>query len=425
MPKKNNQNKIMTDSKNIALLKDVFAKFEHNSKKLENAYSKMQKDFKKLNLELDAKNEELTNMLHETGIARERLNSILQSLKNGVILVNVDGVISHFNKAAEMIGLKTKDALGKFYEDIIPYAKESKGIMHTLKTKIDIKYEEREITLKDGSRLPVRYSASLVKDDKGVVTGALEVFQDISDIKNMQQEIQQTRTLAALGEMSATVAHEIRNPLGGIGTYAALLERDLDIKDPRRKLVKNILSGITSLNKIVTNLLVYTRPMLGGLKKIPLNDIVKEIGDFALLEIQNKHGKNIKLKYQIPQRALYSSIDPEKIQQLLLNLFFNSADAIKHKGEIILYIKQTSKQLAKDSYSGVKKWNCIGIKDTGVGIPKEKMEKIFNPFFTTKEDGTGLGLAIVRKIAEFHNGYIFAKSQIGKGTAFELYLPAV
>jgi PAS domain S-box-containing protein len=409
----------------IALLKGAFEQFEANSKRLEQAYFKMQADFKKLNLELDAKNEELKSTLEETRTMRERLNCILESIKSGVVVVDEQGRITHFNRAAEITGFKAGEMVGKFCDKGPSYHTDSRGLLHTLKTREEIHNEERDLKTKNGVPIPVNYNISLVKDDREKILGAVEVFHDISDIKAMELEVQQARTLAALGEMSATVAHEIRNPLGGIGTYAALLERDLERNDPRRKLVQNMMQGLASLNKIVTNLLVYTRPMRGEFRRVSLSEIVDEITDFALLEIESQYKTGIKINKRFSARSAFSRIEPEKIQQLLLNLFFNAAQAMPKGGTITVSLRQVEKTPVLSKKNSEKKWNCIGIEDQGNGISPENIEKIFSPFFTTKENGTGLGLAIVRKIAEFHKGHIHTKSKVGKGTLFELYLPSV
>ncbi len=409
----------------LSLLRKAFEHFESNSRRLEQAYAKMQADFGRLNLELDAKNEELRRTLEETRTTREHLNSILQSLKSGVIVVDKKGVITHFNHAAEITGLKQQEALGKEYERILPQqAREPGSVLETLRTAREFHHEDGLLRTRTGSSIPVNCSTALVKDSRGQILGAMEVFQDISNIKAMEQEILQARTLAALGEMSATVAHEIRNPLGGIGTYAALLERDLDKDDPRRNLVRSIMQGIASLNKIVTNLLVYTRPLRGTLQRVALNDFVRQIADFAVLEIPEQHKGSIQVKTRVGTRALHSRIDPEKIQQLFLNLFFNAVQAMPEGGTVTVCLRSTTKSPLAGRKPSAESWVCLAIEDTGKGIPTENLAKIFNPFFTTKENGTGLGLAIVRRIAEFHKGVLNVKSKLGRGTSMELYLPA-
>lgn len=424
MPLQTETSKRSSRDAELSLLRKAFEHFESSSRSLEQAYAKMQADFGRLNLELDAKNEELRRTLEETRTTREHLNSVLQSLKSGVIVVDTKGVIAHFNRAAEITGLKQQEAVGKEYDRILPQAREPGSVLETLRTGREFHHEDGLLRAKTGTSIPVNRSTALVKDSRGHILGAMEVFQDISNIKAMEQEIFQARTLAALGEMSATVAHEIRNPLGGIGTYAALLERDLDKDDPRRNLVRSIMQGIASLNKIVTNLLVYTRPLRGTLQRVALNDFVRQVADFAVLEIPEQHKGSIQVRTRVGSRLLHSRIDPEKIQQLFLNLFFNAVQAMPDGGTVTVCLRSTTKSPQASRKSGSEAWVCLAIEDTGKGIPPENLPKIFNPFFTTKENGTGLGLAIVRRIAEFHKGVLKVKSKLGRGTSMELYLPA-
>jgi two-component system, NtrC family, sensor histidine kinase HydH len=200
----------------------------------------------------------------------------------------------------------------------------------------------------------------------------------------MQAEVQQDRVLRALGEMAATVAHEIRNPLGGIGGYAGLLARGIPPEDPKRKLVDKIIGGVSSLNKIVSNLLVYTRRT--HLQKHSVNIVswLESILAHAEIEIE-KEGKRIRLERDFPQAEMRAEIDAERFQQILLNLLINAIQAVEGDGLIRIGLRPVGSSLE------------LIIADSGKGIAPENLDQIFTPFFTTKEQGTGLGLAIVKK----------------------------
>ncbi|GBU24348.1 histidine kinase protein [Fibrobacteria bacterium R8-3-H12] len=208
-------------------------------------------------------------------------------------------------------------------------------------------------------------------------------------IKKMQEEIQQSRVLSALGEMAATVAHEIRNPLGGIAGYASLLARSIPPEDQRRKYVDKIIGGISSLNKIVSNLLVYTRKTNLQKQSIDLVAWAEAILSHAEIEIE-KEKKQVRIERDFPAEPLNAEIDSEKLQQVMLNLLINGIQAIEAEGKIFVSIK-----LNGDAAE-------ITVADTGKGIEQEHLKNIFTPFFTTKEQGTGLGLAIVKKIVDLH-----------------------
>ena len=222
-------------------------------------------------------------------------------------------------------------------------------------------------------------------------------------VKKMQEEVHQSRVLSALGEMAATVAHEIRNPLGGIGGYAGLLAKSIPPEDPRRKYVDKIIGGISSLNKIVSNLLAYTRKT--NLQKQSTDLVAWTNTILAHVEIESEKN-NIIIERNFPEQSLFVEIDPEKLQQVLLNLLMNGIQAIEQNGKISVSIKST------DNFAEIR------IADNGRGIEPEHLKNIFTPFFTTKEQGTGLGLAIVKKIVDLHEGEISVQSELGKGTEF-------
>ncbi|MCL2219064.1 MAG: ATP-binding protein [Chitinispirillia bacterium] len=241
----------------------------------------------------------------------------------------------------------------------------------------------------------------------------VELENSLAERKTLERQLQQASAMAALGEMSATVAHEIRNPLGAMGIWAGLLERDLDPQDPRRKTLGKITDGLAKLNKIVTNLLVYTRPIASDLRKVRLAALLEEIVDFTEIEIE-RLGRNIKVEKNLAGAGdIFVLADPEKINQATINLCLNAVQAMEEGGTLSVS--------AEMEESG--KYAVFTIEDTGSGIDRENLGKIFAPFFTTKEDGTGLGLAIVKKIIEFHGGKIEIKSELGVGTQVICYLP--
>ncbi|MDR2591579.1 MAG: hypothetical protein LBC59_02080 [Chitinispirillales bacterium] len=231
----------------------------------------------------------------------------------------------------------------------------------------------------------------------------------------LEREVQQAKTMAALGEMSATVAHEIKNPIGAMGVWAGLLERDMDPQDPKRKTLGKITDGLAKLNKIVTNLLVYTRPMTAEFRIVRLDALLEEIVDFTEVEI-GRLGRKIDVEKKFEcQEGSYVKADPEKINQAVINLCLNAVQAMEDGGKLSVLLSTSS--------GGGGDYAQFSIIDTGSGISAENITKIFDPFFTTKEDGTGLGLAIVKKIIESHMGTIEINSERGVGTCVKCCLP--
>jgi PAS domain S-box-containing protein len=417
---------MVTDAKNdtpvipndiLSSLQKSFEDFQIRAERLSRAYEAMQKDFKKVNIELDAKNEELKKSLAVQEEMRTYLNSILESMDNGVIGVNVSGAITHFNRAAsEISGYNVDAVLGKPYADIFSKHDENEAaVLRVLKTGQVQKRNEKVIWHADGHPVPVSFQTAQLADRNGSTLGAVEIFSDISKIKKLEGEMQQARTMAALGEMSATVAHEIRNPLGAMGMWAGLLERDFSPNDTRGHTLKKIIEGLSRLNKIVSNLLVYTRPIKAELRKVTLESILEEIVDFIEIEIDRLGQKVTVTKKWDPKGASFVLADPEKIEQVVMNLCLNAVQAMPDGGNLTVAIGPESAKNA-DHLS-------FSITDSGVGIDKGDLQKIFAPFYTTKENGTGLGLAIVKKFVEFHSGYIDVDSALNMGTTFKIFLP--
>ena len=272
----------------------------------------------------------------------------------------------------------------------------------------------------------------------------VELESSLAKREALERQLQQASAMAALGEMSATVAHEIRNPLGAMGVWAGLLERDLDPQDPRRKTLGKITDGLAKLNKIVTNLLVYTRPIATEFRKVNLCALLEEIVDFTEIEIE-RLGRNVTVQKNFSGAdELYVMADPEKMNQAVINLCLNAVQAMEKGGTLSVDITcgsdngvdggniNTGNINAGNANAGNidiagdrKDVIMFTIADTGSGIGSEHIDKIFQPFFTTKEDGTGLGLAIVKKIIETHGGEIRINSKLGAGTRVTCYLPGV
>ena len=243
---------------------DSYILFQETTRRYREAYEELASKFESLTLKLEETNVHLQQSLEEKDRVSNYLNNILESLSGGVLVVDLDGKITFFNQEAEEItGFEQEKVLGKPYANIIGLSAGRKlSVLHTLDTGERLASHEKELQRADDRAIPLGFSTSLVRDEAGPVLGALEVFNDQTQVKRLEAEVQRVQTLAALGEMAATVAHEIRNPLGGIAGYAGMLERDLAADDPNRRLVYKITEGVGRLNRIVVSLLNYTRHAL-------------------------------------------------------------------------------------------------------------------------------------------------------------------
>lgn len=391
---------------------DSYILFQETTRRYREAYEELAAKFESLTLKLEETNVHLQQSLEEKDRVSNYLNNILASLSGGVLVVDLDGEITFFNQEAEDItGFEQQKVLGQPYAEIIGLeAGRPLSVLHTLDTGERLASREKELQRPDGSSIPLGFSTSLVRDQAGTILGALEVFNDLTEVKLLEAEVQRVQTLAALGEMAATVAHEIRNPLGGIAGYAGMLERDLAPDDPNRRLVHKITEGVGRLNRIVVSLLNYTRPLQLNVHPVNLVELVEETTAFFAIDIERSR-EDIRIERNYPDGDLICRIDPEQLQQVILNLLQNAMQAMPAGGtiEIGLHAEENS--------------SVLTVGDTGVGMDDEVREKLFTPFFTIKEDGTGLGLVTSKKIIDAHHGQIRVDSEPGRGTRFSISLP--
>jgi PAS domain S-box-containing protein len=395
---------------------DSFVLFNETTRRYMEAYKQLEEQFEYLNVKLEETNRQLRISLEEKDRVSNYLNNILESMSGGVLVTDLDGNITVFNRAAEAItGRSQEDVLGKSYAEIVGLdAGHEKTILHTLETGEGLASKEKDLKRADGRRIPLGFSTSLVQDADGHILGAAEVFNDLTEMKRLEEQVRRMHTLAALGEMAATVAHEIRNPLGGIASFANLLERDLETDDPSRRLVRKITEGVARLNRIVSSLLSYTRPLNLNTHPVDLLQTVEEAAAFFEIDLERKQ-QAVEIRRMFPAEPCICPVDTEQCHQVILNLLLNATQAMPEGGTIDLEVTQTS-----DTDGD---WAIVRVRDTGMGISEEIKDRLFTPFVTTKEDGTGLGLVTSRKIIEAHGGTIVVDSTPGDGTCFTIALP--
>ncbi len=334
-------------------------------------------------------------------------NLILQCIPSGVIVINMDGIVTFCNPSADSIlGIDCTKEKDKSYLNIL---KGNSQVAQLIKNGINGEtYFRKQIQIiADGGAKWIGISTAILYDDKATSLGVIAVFSDITDVKELEAEVKLKERLAAVGELSAGVAHEIRNPLSAIGGYAELLKRGLS-EDESASVIEGIIKETKNLNSIVTNFLSFVKKPQPVFKEIDVNALIKEIVSIAFHDKgSGRIGFNIKQTRALP----VIEADPFELRMAFLNIIQNAVQAMPNGGRLTVK-------------SGIQYGMIfIEITDTGGGIPKEIGDRIFNPFFTTKEQGTGLGLAIAHKIVESHDGRIEFKSKKGKGTTFIIRLP--
>lgn len=370
-------------------LTKALEEFTKTSQSWEQAYSLLQERISELNKELELKN-------HELEMTSEYLSNLLESISDGVIAVDLEDKINRFNRSASLIsGYESSEVLGKYFSEVFnrPFSIEENN---------ENTYQLRS---KSGRLIPIAERNSFITDSRGNTIGKVKVFQDLSEILELRAHIQHKERLALIGEMSATIAHEIRNPLGGIRGFTSFLEQDLPENDPRQRFVKKIMQGIQTLEHTINDLLEYARPIELKQEIRPLCELIR-----ASLEFLSYDKRNISILVECPPE-IKMNFDFIRMKQVISNIVVNSIQSISHQGEIKIKGELENKFVR------------IEIRDNGCGIKPDILPKIFSPFFSTKERGTGLGLALCAKIVEAHGGQIKAESIVGKGTIITIWLP--
>jgi len=238
------------------------------------------------------------------------------------------------------------------------------------------------------------------------------VIRDVTEIKDLNEEVARHKRLAALGKLSAGIAHEIRNPLSSIRGLAQFVYNSFSSTDERKEDLNTIIQEVDRLNKLVVQVLDFAKLKKPNLTRFSLNDLIRKIAELFKLEIKDKQ---IKFSLELSPDISQIQADEDQVRQILMNVIINAIQAISKEGEIKI---KTEKALLKGE-SAIK----LIIEDSGVGIPERDFTQIFDPFFSTKEKGSGLGLSIAYKLIEAHQGEIKVESKEGEGTKFVIFLP--
>ncbi len=402
-----------------ALIKKMEA-FNEVAEHLQHSYDELQVRIKQLDLELADKNRELEKNLVEKEEVKNYLNDILESLTNGVIVVDRSGRITTFNQTAgNLTGLKPQNCLGKTLKEVFPF-----DLFENLVSRLEKNHKEtisrdQDITTPDKKIIHARVSASPVWDNHGGQIGTVLILQDRTDLRRLEELAHRNQRLREMGEMAAGIAHEIRNPLGSIELFASLLKKDLAGEPEKEKLVQHIRAGVQNMDRIISTLLLFAKSSKPSRQQCDINLLLSQLLD-GLDEIRVPD--NIKVVRDFGNEEMLANGDRELLRQVFPNLIRNAIQAMPDGGELRLQTRKAPVAGAGNEQGArARKFITITITDTGAGICAEDLGKIFNPFFTTKDKGTGLGLAISHNIIKAHQGTIEAVSE--EGTSFMVKIP--
>jgi PAS domain S-box-containing protein len=349
---------------------------------------------------------------------------LLQNLTTGVIAASADGLITVFNNEAEqIIGARSEDLLDHSIEEL------PGSICDLLQETLDSKEraEDRELVFESPEAdVAVRASSSIFHGQQGEMLGALVVLTNITALKRLELQIRRSDRLASLGTLSAGMAHEIKNPLVSIKTFAQLLPERYQDSDFRETFSNLIGHEIDRIDSLVNQLLRFARPAKPVLRLMHVHAVLEK----SLQLIGHRlYQKEIKLTRSWEADVDTIHADADQLEQVFLNFFLNAMDAMKRGGEMTVSTEICPANEWADPVTGSNGESGeilrITIRDSGEGIRREDLPHVFDPFFTTKDYGTGLGLSVVHGIIQEHSGQIEVESEPAKGTAFHILLPLV
>jgi len=386
-------------------LQRAFETFQRQSDMLESSHRQLQLRLKEAQLDLEKKNRQLAASVAEMAAMKEKLAGILESISDAVLLAAPDGSLSVANEAASCF-------LSDCGRPGCAGLSELPELEAALKGKEHLKDEILVLQTPSGKR---RYMLSALKM-KGRKAGSELVLslKDVTELMELQERVGREDRMAALGRVAASVAHEIRNPLGAIEGFGILLERDLKESPSLLRLASKTVYAARQLNSVVSNLLSYTREVRVDMAPCELPALVEEALEFVKpMAVDRKASISLAPFGSQPPSAL---VDRRQMSQVLINVMMNAVEACPHRGGGAVSIACS---ISKDGRSA-----SIEVSDNGPGVPQGLKKRIFEPFFTTKDGGTGLGLSLCQRIVEAHGGSISEAGAEGTGARFVIELKA-
>ena len=352
---------------------------------------------------------------------------LLDSIESGVVSIDSFGRLAFINrKAIDLLGLRvlTHDPEAIWRELVARAPALARTLLETLDFKPAVSRGEIELESTEGQHVPLGITTNLLYGDGGERRGVAAVFRDISQVKRMEQLSRQRDRLAAIAELSASLAHEIKNPLASIRSSVELLSTDVPRSGEEARLFQLIVRESDRLSKLLTDFLHFSRMELREQAPIALRELLEEV--IELYSLQRARSRpQVRLEW-VGLREPVVEGDFDLLKQLFQNLLANAGQAVEDLptgGHVTVSVSRDYAAHAEHYGIDPERFVETRVADDGPGIDPEALPRIFQPFFTTKPRGAGLGLAIVHRIVNVHGGAIFVESQPGRGAEFRVYLP--
>ena len=336
-------------------------------------------------------------------------DSLVEHMPVGLVAIDPGERIMVLNDTAEkLLDRPAAGLLGKPAQGILPPA--CLEVLRGVAPERPIVEKEFDCAIREGRTIPLEMTAAVLKDDDGVLIGRIALLRDLSELRHLRREVERSQRLAAVGSLAAGVAHEIRNPLSSLKGFATYFRQRYGSVPDDVKMADIMIREVDRLNRVITELLEFSRPMVLKKEETDAAGLVRRVLD--TIERQAAE-RGIAVRAELPPGLPAVLIDADRVTQVLLNLFLNALAAMERGGVLSVGLALQEGRTLR-----------ITVGDSGAGIRRDDLGRVFDPYFTTKASGTGLGLAVVHRIVEAHGGEIRLESEPGKGTTFTVLLPA-
>jgi two-component system sensor histidine kinase HydH len=335
-------------------------------------------------------------------------DKLVETMPIGLLVIDATGKIAYINREAEIIlQLSSEGVLGKGAAEAIPQPLVE--LIGSLRPERGVLEKELDCPTGGGKIVPLEVIASTIQEEDPPSTGHIILLRDMTEMQHLKREVARSQRLASLGSLAAGVAHEIRNPLSSIKGFATYFRQRYRDNPEDVRTADIMIQEVNRLNRVIGQLLEFARPMSINRQPTSLQALIPQT--VRMIDDQAAR-QGVVIRTDLPSNIPEVAIDPDRIKQVLLNLCLNALEAMNKGGTLSISLNPSGEKMMR-----------IDVADTGTGIAREDLARVFDPYYTTKPSGTGLGLAITHRIIENHGGEIRLDSEPGRGTTASIFLP--
>lgn len=359
--------------------------------------------------------------------SEKRYRTLFEKSKDGIFISDSTRMVDMNGATEELFGYTRDELLSLDPSELYCNTEDRKVLWETLHRNGFVNDFEVEMKRKDGKQIIVHFSMTMLQDQSGRISGYQGIIHDMTEHKKLEQQLLLAQKMESVGILAGGVAHDFNNLITAISGYGEVLSESIPEDDKlSHESVTNILNAADRAAQLTRGLLSFSRRQIINPRPVQIDSLISSTGRL----IERMIGEDIEFSTDLTLADLIIKADPGQIEQVLMNLVTNARDAMPHGGRLSIATISVSVERGTEKLYDLPapgKYALVSVSDTGTGMDRKTLENIFEPFYTTKEvgKGTGLGLAVVHGIIKQHDGSILARSEVGKGTTFDIYLPLV